>query len=97
MKRFVCDILSGFNVTVFAYGPTGLMHVPVTESFIVYLIIGAGKTYTMLGTPNSPGIMVLTLNDLFFQMKATENDVIYSVTMSYMEVSYIILCNPTLH
>lgn len=41
----------------------------------------------MLGTPNSPGIMVLTLNDLFFKMKATENDVIYSVTMSYMEVS----------
>ncbi|XP_019850423.1 PREDICTED: kinesin-like protein KIF19 isoform X2 [Amphimedon queenslandica] len=69
MKRFVCDILSGFNVTVFAYGPTG-----------------AGKTYTMLGTPNSPGIMVLTLNDLFFKMKATENDVIYSVTMSYMEI-----------
>ena len=41
----------------------------------------------MLGTHTNPGIMVLTLNDLFYQMKSTEDDVIYNVTMSYMEVA----------
>ena len=60
---------------------------------IVSYNTGAGKTYTMLGTPKNPGIMVLTLNDLFFQMKATESDVIYNVTMSYMEVSSIVCIN----
>ena len=60
---------------------------------IVSYDTGAGKTYTMLGTPKNPGIMVLTLNDLFFQMKATESDMIYNVTMSYMEVSSIVCIN----
>ena len=41
----------------------------------------------MLGTHANPGIMVLTLNDLFYQMKSTEDDIIYNVTMSYMEVT----------
>ena len=44
----------------------------------------------MLGTHTNPGIMVLTLNDLFYQMKSTEDDVIYNVTMSYMEVAILI-------
>ena len=47
---------------------------------------GAGKTYTMLGTESDPGIMVLTLNSLFETIEDTSNDVIYRVTMAYMEV-----------
>ena len=63
------------------------------ETFRV-LYLGAGKTYTMLGTTHDPGIMVLTLNDLFKQMKSKEEDVIYKVTMSYMEV-YACICTCT--
>ena len=64
------------------------MYMCMYETFRV-LYLGAGKTYTMLGTTHDPGIMVLTLNDLFKQMKSKEEDVIYKVTMSYMEVQCI--------
>ena len=50
------------------------------------LFSGTGKTYTMLGTSRDPGIMVLTLNSLFEQIHATEEDNIFRVTMSYLEV-----------
>ena len=41
---------------------------------------GCGKTYTMLGTLKSPGIMVLTLEDLFKEIKKqTQNQ--YKVTL----------------
>ncbi|KXJ07474.1 Kinesin-like protein KIF19 [Exaiptasia diaphana] len=51
-----------------------------------YGATGAGKTYTMLGSDNKPGIMGLTLNDLFAQMESTKEDVKYKVTMSYLEI-----------
>ena len=49
-------------------------------------LTGAGKTYTMLGTNQDHGIMVLTLNDLFHKINETQEDKIYRVTMSYLEV-----------
>ena len=51
---------------------------------------GAGKTYTMLGTESDPGIMVLTLNSLFGKIEDTSNDMIYRVTMAYMEVEILL-------
>ncbi|KAK3755909.1 hypothetical protein QZH41_019437 [Actinostola sp. cb2023] len=51
-----------------------------------YGATGAGKTYTMLGSDNRPGIMGLTLNDLFAHMESTKEDVKYKVTMSYLEI-----------
>lgn len=53
-----------------------------------YWFSGAGKTYTMLGTEREPGIMVLTLNNLFTKIQDTSDDMIYRVTMAYMEVHY---------
>ena len=53
---------------------------------------GAGKTYTMLGTESDPGIMVLTLNSLFETIEDTSNDMIYRVTMAYMEVCHVTQC-----
>lgn len=50
--------------------------------------VGAGKTYTMLGTESDPGIMALTLNDLFQKIEDTKQDMIYRVTMAYLEVSW---------
>lgn len=51
-----------------------------------YGATGAGKTYTMLGTDDDPGIMVRALNDLFFSMEKTSDDMKYKVTMSYLEI-----------
>jgi kinesin family protein 18/19 len=69
MKDLIGDILSGFNVTVFAYGPTG-----------------AGKTHTMLGNPSDPGITALALKDLFDKINHTADNMVYNVTVSYLEI-----------
>ena len=58
-----------------------------TDCLIVCVILlGAGKTYTMLGTDSQPGIMVRTLNDLFLEMDKTRGDMAYKVSMAYLEV-----------
>ena len=59
-----------------------------TDCFVVCVVIlGAGKTYTMLGTDSQPGIMVRTLNDLFLEMDKTRGDMAYKVSMAYLEVT----------
>lgn len=40
----------------------------------------------MLGTDKEPGIYVQTLNDLFRAIEETSDDMLYSVSMSYLEV-----------
>ncbi|XP_066914661.1 kinesin-like protein KIF19 isoform X3 [Clytia hemisphaerica] len=47
---------------------------------------GAGKTFTMLGTDSEPGIMALTLNDLYRQMENSKGNELYTVSMSYLEI-----------
>lgn len=56
-----------------------------------YGATGAGKTYTMLGNDRKLGIMGLTLNDLFAEMELTKEEVKYKVTMSYLEVLFLLL------
>lgn len=55
-----------------------------------YGCTGAGKTYTMLGTPDQPGIMALTLEDLFQTIARVHANplatVTYKVTVSFLEV-----------
>ena len=55
------------------------------------MFLGAGKTFTMLGTDKEPGIMARALNDLFFEMDKTKEDMKYKVSMSYLEVSSLLL------
>lgn len=55
----------------------------------MFVCTGAGKTYTMLGRDDNPGIMALTLTELFYMMGQTQDDHVYRVTMSYLEVSEI--------
>lgn len=52
--------MQGYNATVFAYGPT----VNIVNSIIVfnfYYQKGTGKTYTMLGYSDIPGLCSLTI------------------------------------
>lgn len=44
----------------------------------------------MLGTDREPGIMARALNDLFYEMDRTKEDMKYKVSMSYFEVRHII-------
>ncbi|XP_066314511.1 kinesin-like protein KIN-8A isoform X1 [Miscanthus floridulus] len=47
-----------------------------------YGATGAGKTYTMLGTMENPGVMVLAIHDLF--SKVTQRN--HSIKLSYLEI-----------
>ncbi|XP_073222074.1 kinesin-like protein KIN-8A isoform X3 [Cicer arietinum] len=51
-----------------------------------YGATGAGKTYTMLGTVESPGVMVLAIKDLFRKIKTRSCDGNHAVHLSYLEV-----------
>eukprot|EP00002_Diphylleia_rotans_P039743 TRINITY_DN9291_c0_g1_i1.p1 TRINITY_DN9291_c0_g1~~TRINITY_DN9291_c0_g1_i1.p1 ORF type:complete len:787 (-),score=169.65 TRINITY_DN9291_c0_g1_i1:285-2645(-) len=55
-------------------------------SVFAYGATGAGKTYTMLGTETTPGVMYLTLQKLFFDIEARTDSVAAKVTLSYLEV-----------
>mmetsp|Transcript_35940 Transcript_35940/g.84152 ORF Transcript_35940/g.84152 Transcript_35940/m.84152 type:complete len:1011 (+) Transcript_35940:208-3240(+) len=51
-----------------------------------YGATGAGKTYTMLGNPTAPGIMMLTLRDLFTEVDQQRADRRFQVKCSFLEV-----------
>eukprot|EP00002_Diphylleia_rotans_P019894 TRINITY_DN3848_c0_g1_i3.p1 TRINITY_DN3848_c0_g1~~TRINITY_DN3848_c0_g1_i3.p1 ORF type:complete len:789 (+),score=127.94 TRINITY_DN3848_c0_g1_i3:114-2480(+) len=55
------------------------------SSVFAYGATGSGKTHTMVGTSRDPGIMVLTLRDLFLKVADSPN-IKVSITMSYLEV-----------
>lgn len=55
-------------------------------TIFAYGATGAGKTYTMLGTEQEPGIMFRTLHDLFIDIAKTHDDFVYQVSMSYLEI-----------
>ncbi|OEL26379.1 Kinesin-like protein KIF19 [Dichanthelium oligosanthes] len=51
-----------------------------------YGATGAGKTYTMLGTMENPGVMVLAIKDLFSKVRQRSHDGNHSIQLSYLEV-----------
>ncbi|TPX77097.1 hypothetical protein CcCBS67573_g01598 [Chytriomyces confervae] len=72
-KTLVDYVLQGFNTTVFAYGYLStawrVKELNLTRFYNTSSATGAGKTYTMQGTPENPGIMPQTLDHLFQQIK----------------------------
>lgn len=51
-----------------------------------YGATGAGKTYTMIGTPENPGNMYLTIKDLFEQVQKTQSEKKYQIKVSFLEI-----------
>eukprot|EP00440_Ansanella_granifera_P058040 gb/GFBE01062913.1/.p1 GENE.gb/GFBE01062913.1/~~gb/GFBE01062913.1/.p1 ORF type:complete len:972 (+),score=206.26 gb/GFBE01062913.1/:1-2916(+) len=62
----------------------------VTQGFnatvFAYGATSAGKTHTMLGYPGEPGIMLLTLQDLFSQVSGQKGNHVFEVKCSFVEV-----------
>ncbi|NWI70228.1 KI18B protein, partial [Todus mexicanus] len=55
-------------------------------SVFAYGATGAGKTYTMLGSEESPGIMYLTMVELYRKIEARKEEKSCEVLVSYQEV-----------
>ncbi|KFV86614.1 Kinesin-like KIF18B, partial [Struthio camelus australis] len=55
-------------------------------SVFAYGATGAGKTYTMLGSEKSPGIMYLTMVELYKRIEARKDEKSCEVLISYQEV-----------
>ncbi|ROT71207.1 putative kinesin-like protein KIF18A-like, partial [Penaeus vannamei] len=55
-------------------------------SVFAYGATGAGKTFTMLGKPDSPGITFLTLMELYRRIEEIKEEKTCEVGISYLEV-----------
>ncbi|KAK4877159.1 hypothetical protein RN001_009665 [Aquatica leii] len=55
-------------------------------SVFVYGATGAGKTHTMLGSEQDPGITLLTLKELFIQKEALQHEREFEIGITYLEV-----------
>ncbi|XP_029317786.1 kinesin-like protein KIF18A [Cottoperca gobio] len=51
-----------------------------------YGATGAGKTHTMLGSQDDPGVMYLTMTELFKRMDEAKEEKEFAVAISYLEV-----------
>ena len=51
-----------------------------------YGATGSGKTYTMVGEPDDPGMMLLSLVDIFDAVRRMSKEYVFEVTCSYLEV-----------
>ncbi|KAL4449059.1 hypothetical protein ABPG74_021051 [Tetrahymena malaccensis] len=51
-----------------------------------YGATGAGKTYTMVGSPDNPGIMSRTMNQLYYLIQQNSNQNHFVVRVSYLEI-----------
>ena len=93
-KRYAFDHVfdpSAVNVDVYE-NTTRYLLAGVLEGYnatvFAYGNTGAGKTHTMIGSIEEPGIMVLTLQDLFklSERAGHENGTKFRVTVSFIEV-----------
>jgi kinesin family protein 18/19 len=55
-------------------------------SVFAYGSTGAGKTYTMLGTEENPGIMMNSIDELFITIENYTAERDYKIKISYVEV-----------
>ncbi|KAJ9048047.1 tubulin-dependent ATPase kip3 [Entomophthora muscae] len=56
------------------------------STVFAYGATGCGKTHTMCGTPGHPGIIFLTMKDLYSRINSAEGQVKFSASVSYLEV-----------
>ena len=56
-----------------------------------YGATGAGKTHTMLGNDKTPGVMFLTMMDLYQKIEELKHEKTCEVAVSYLEVCCLLL------
>ncbi|KAL2522619.1 P-loop containing nucleoside triphosphate hydrolase superfamily protein [Forsythia ovata] len=58
----------------------------LNATVFAYGSTGSGKTYTMVGTPDDRGLMVLSLNTIFDLIEKDDSSDEFEITCSYLEV-----------
>ena len=92
-KRYAFDVVFDESINqmeVYTQTARGLVDGVLdgyNSSVFAYGATGAGKTHTMLGSLDQPGVMVNTLHDLFGRMADPAfEQAKFKVTLSYMEI-----------
>lgn len=95
--KFVFDNVCGLNATnkdVFETTTKDIL-ASLMEGYncsvFVYGATGAGKTFTMIGNKEHPGITYLTMEHLFYTINSFEKEREFDIGVSYIEVSSFIL------
>ncbi|CAH2318866.1 kinesin KIF18B isoform X2, partial [Pelobates cultripes] len=90
--KFIFDRVFGENATqqdVFEHTTKEILDGVLNGyncSVFAYGATGAGKTHTMLGTAADPGVMYLTMVELYRRIEAIEEEKQCEVLISYLEV-----------
>lgn len=91
-QQFIFDKVFGFqsdNKEIFEFTTKHLIKSLMDGyncSVFAYGATGAGKTYTMLGKDDNPGITFLTMTELFENMKELEEEREFDLGITYLEV-----------
>lgn len=51
-----------------------------------YGATGCGKTHTILGTPSDPGVIFLTMKELYMKIEALADTKIFDINLSFLEI-----------
>lgn len=98
-KAVVDAVLEGFNCSGKPRslpGPQTALHwsIYINRNKILlvfaYGATGAGKTHTMLGTQQNPGIIFLTVMDLYRRMEELRGVKKFEISVSYLEVNFLL-------
>lgn len=60
----------------------------INVTVFAYGQTSSGKTHTMRGTDKAPGLIPLSIRQVFDKMEADRDQREYQITVSYLEVSY---------
>ncbi|MGH0142549.1 UNVERIFIED_CONTAM: hypothetical protein FKN15_001914 [Acipenser sinensis] len=91
--KFVFDNVFGGNSTqqeVFENTTKGLLDGVLNGyncTVLAYGATGAGKTHTMLGSPYEPGVMYLTMKELYNRIEQVKDDKTFDIAVSYLEAT----------
>ena len=87
-KPLLTNVLDGFNATVFAYGVCFYCVASRAHTRLKHDIqaTGCGKTHTISGTSDQPGVIYLTMSDLFQLIEDRKEEYSFDVLVTFLEI-----------
>lgn len=86
-KPLLSGLLDGYNATVFAYGVRLRRFIRVVLTECSYIqATGCGKTHTISGSEVDPGVIYLTMADLFQRIDDRKDDWNTEVVVTFLEI-----------